>query len=186
MSEEPAKKKFYQKWWFWLIVVIIVIAAISAAAGSGDGDTSDNVESNTTQTEEDEKYYIGDTVTSGDTRVKVTDVYETNKIGFDTTEYVFLVVVARVENIGSDEHIYSSSDFLLKNGNLEYQVHSAGLYLEDGFWLTLSLGPGIAYTVSFVYEIPRSYVYGNYCFEVDEGLLAPAQKIYLTSTDQNA
>ncbi len=182
MDEGQTKKKFYQKWWFWLIVIIVIAAVIGAAAGGGGSDTDDNTPPPTT---ENDKHYIGDTVTTGDTRVRVLNVYETTQIGFDTTDYIFLVVVARVENLGSNERAYSSSDFVLKNGDLQYEVDSAGIYLDDGFWLTLTLGPGIADTVSFVYEIPRSYQYGNYYFEVDEGFLAVAQKIYLTAPNQN-
>ena len=122
---------------------------------------------------------------TGDTRVRVNRVYETTKIGLEETDYVFLVIEARVENLSTREKFYTSSNFYLRNGKLTYEAHSAGIYLENGFWASLTLGPGLSATTLFVYEIPRSYIYGDYYFEVDDGFLSEAVKIYLPDKNDN-
>ena len=153
-----------------------------------DTDTEEDEEGDgatTTEPVDDHVGHIGDVLTTGDTRVCVNRVYETTEIGLEETDYVFLVIEARVENLSTREKFYTSSNFYLRNGKLTYEAHSSGIYLENGFWASLTLGPGLSATTLFVYEIPRSYIYGDYYFEVDDGFLSEAVKIYLLDKNDN-
>lgn len=152
-----------------------------------DTDTEEDEEGGgaTTEPVDDHVGHIGDVLITGDTRVRVNRVYETTKIGLEETDYVFLVIEARVENLSTREKFYTSSNFYLRNGKLTYEAHSSGIYLENGFWASLTLGPGLSATTLFVYEIPRSYIYGDYYFEVDDGFLSEAVKIYLLDKNDN-
>lgn len=187
MTEETSKKKFYQKWWFWLIIAIVLLAVIGSAIGGGanDGNTDNGSpdEDNAATDVEDQtpqKYYVGDTVSSGNMYVKINSVTETKKIGYSyETEYVFLIVNLRVENRNRSEAYYDSSNFILKNGSISYEPNTAGLAVENGFWLNLTVGAGISKEINIVYEIPASYTTADYYLEIDEGLFSAAEKIYL-------
>ena len=185
-SKANQSKKFYQKWWFWLIIAIVVLAAIGSVAGgtSASDETQQTTDGNgTTQgSDKEERYYVGDTVSSGDLYVTINSVRETNYInglGGVSTENVFLILSVKLENRGNKEDYYDSSCFYLKNDGKTYEPSSAGFNLTNGFWLGVDIGAGITKNVDLVYEIPRSYVYDNYYLEVDEGILSAAAKIYL-------
>ncbi len=180
MEENAPKKKIYQKWWFWLIAIIIILAVIGAIAGGSNSDTTDKTDDTSDKKPTEQVWHVGDTVTSGNLRACVKQVSETNEIGgLYSTEYVFLLLNVRIENIGTREQYYTSSNFYLKNGSVTYEVHTAGIAVENGFWAAETLGPGLGKDIVLVYEIPRTYKSGNYYLEVDEGILAPAVKIYL-------
>lgn len=180
MEENATKKKIYQKWWFWLIAVIVILAVIGAIAGGGTGSDTDKNSDDPGKHTSEQVYRIGDTVTSGNLRVCVNQVNETKEIGgLYSTDYVFLLLSVRIENIGTREQYYTSSNFYLKNGSVTYEVHTAGIAIENGFWAAETLGPGLGKDIVLVYEIPRTYTSGDYYLEVDEGILAPAVKIYL-------
>ena len=134
MEENAPKKKIYQKWWFWLIVIIIILAVIGAIAGGSNSDTTDKTDDTSDKKPTEQVWHVGDTVTSGNLRACVKQVSETNEIGgLYSTEYVFLLLNVRIENIGTSEQYYTSSNFYLKNGSVTYEVHTAGIAVENGF-----------------------------------------------------
>ena len=181
MAEE-ASKKFYQKWWFWLIVAIVVLAVIGSVISGGTSSENQSKDNPSTDVGEqpEQRYHIGDTVSSGNMYVRINNVTETGNIGYlYETEYVFLIINLRVENRGNSEAYYSSSNFILKNGTASYEPNTAGVALENGFWLNLTVGAGISKEINLVYEIPASYTTGDYYLEIDEGILSAASEIYL-------
>lgn len=189
-KKDNKSKAFYQKWWFWLIIALVVLAAIgSVAGGSGaSNETQQTTDGNgTTQgSDKEERYYIGDTVSSGDLYVTINSVRESKYVNGVTTDNLFIILSITVENRGNKSDSYKQDCFKLKNGDAVYEISNVGIYLPDGYWLQLEVGPGLKRNTELVYEIPRSYVYDNYYLEVKEGWLSSSAKVYLikpTSTE---
>lgn len=172
-KKDNKSKAFYQKWWFWLIIALVVLAAIGSVAGGA-----------STEEEEEEpkteiKYYVGDTVSSGDLYVTVNDIRETNYVNGVTTDNLYIILDVTIENRGNKSATYKQDCFILKNGDRTYEICNDGIYLPDGYWLQIEVGAGLKRNTALVYEIPRSYVYDNYYLEVKEGWLSSSAKVYL-------
>lgn len=153
-----------------------------AAIGSVAGGASTEEEEEEPKTEI--KYYVGDTVSSGDLYVTVNDIRETNYVNGVTTDNLYIILDVTIENRGNKSATYKQDCFILKNGDRTYEICNAGIYLPDGYWLQLEVGPGLKRNTELVYEIPRSYVYDNYYLEVVEGFLSAAAKIYLLNESE--
>lgn len=180
-SKANQSKKFYQKWWFWLIIAIVVLAAIGSVAGG----TSATDGNGTTQgSDKEEKYYVGDTVSSGNLYVTINSVRESKYVNGVTTDNLFIILSITVENRGNKSDSYKQNCFKLKNGDAVYEISNVGINLPNGYWLQLEVGPGLKRNTELVYEIPRSYVYDNYYLEVVEGFLSAAAKIYLLNESE--
>lgn len=166
----------------------MVLAIIGSVAGgtSASDETEQTTDGNgTTQgSDKEEKYYVGDTVSSGNLYVTINSVRESKYVNGVTTDNLFIILSVTVENRGNKSDSYKQDCFKLKNGDAVYEISNAGIYLPDGYWLQLEVGPGLKRNTELVYEIPRSYVYDNYYLEVDEGIWSAAAKIYLSNESE--
>ena len=121
----------------------------------------------------DGKRTAGQYVLNSSVKVTVRDLDKLSQV-IDNT------VKAGVTNIDSEERTFTAENFRLCNGTRKYEVSDAGLYVDDGFWLLVKLGSGFEEKVVFVFEIPSSYINGDYYFEFGDSEQGAVAKIYLT------
>lgn len=178
-QNEPEKKpkvKIYKKWWFWvaIVVVAIIIGVVAGTSGDSGSDTPDtNNDSVTTQSPDTSgkkevaaKKYIGDTITVGDFKITLNETYNTTTLGSEYlnkhTQNNYVVIQVILINISGSEKTVTDSDFTLKNGNARYEVSTDATYLDDGFWLSESIGSGITKSFYLVFETPQENIGGKY------------------------
>lgn len=147
------------------LLILVSIMTVSTACFFDFGDYEDD----------GKRYQIGEAAVTGSTQVTVNKVFQTKKIGSYSTNYYFVTLEVTIKNLGTEEEIYVSSDFELCNGALTYEPHNSGGSVDGGFWMSLSLGPGLSTTEYFVFEIPTSYVEDDYYLEVQDGYSEPVR-----------
>lgn len=109
---------------------------------------------------------IHDTVSVNKLQFTVNSVYNTKRVG---TEYIgantsnnFAVVNITVKNNGTSEFSLLSEMMAYHIGDNTYEPNSAGIYLDDGFYVIETIGAGLSKAVSVVYEIPSNYKTSDY------------------------
>ena len=178
-KQEQPKTPFYKKWWFWLIIGLVVVGIIGSivggTAGSSSNNSGGNNSSQTTST-----YGLNQKVVVKDLEFTVTSVYDAKVLGSTTlgaqTENNFVVITLTVKNTSSSEKTLLESNFRYHSGNNEYEVHSGSIYLDNGFYVTQSIGAGISKTIKVAYEIPSSYSKSDYLQVKDS---YKTEKIYM-------
>lgn len=178
------KTPVYKKWWFWVIIVVVVLAIIGGAVGAAAGgsndsaDNKDNDKNNTTN-----NFYIGDTVSSNSIDFTVTEVTNTKLLGTElfgyNTESNFIVVTVSVKNNNNDEKDILNSYVSLYKGSAKYEPHAGSVVLDNGFYITKSVGAQLTTTIVFAFETPTESTQDEYTLSVKGGSLATTQKIIL-------
>ena len=186
-NKVQAKKPVYKKWWFWLIIVLVVVAVIggiggAGASNNGNDDKGSNGNSDNNQTV-NQQAYIGDTVTSGSLNFKVNKVENTKHfgsayLGYDT-EYNFILIYVEVENNSDSEINLTTSNFELKKGDSKYESHSGAIVLDNGFWVSESVGSNMKKNIVLVYEVPDSTTESEYVLSIKGSTFATKQSIIL-------
>lgn len=113
-----------------------------------------------------QKYGFGDTVKVGDFEYTVNSAYDTKHVGSaylgDDTDNNFVVVNLTVKNTGNSENELFTKMMIFHVGSYEYEPHSSGIYLNNGFYVLQSIGAGISKTVNVLYETPSEYTANDY------------------------
>ena len=165
MEENAPKRRkpAYKRWWFWFlmglatvstVIVVVVIASSGSSKSDNSGSTSTSLPAN--------QYKMNETVTINEIEYTILSGYNTKEL----TTYVddgkttqnFAVLSIKMRNAGSVEKSVIEDYMLFYRGNDEYKPSSKGIYLDDGFWYSVTLGPKIEKTVKVVYEIPSEYL----------------------------
>lgn len=182
MSEQNEQNKqkvpCYKKAWFWVVIIVAVLFVIIISfAGNGSEQNQ--------QTNLGSKYYIGDSVTSGDVQFVVNSVYDTKQLGSslvgDHTDYNFIVIEITVKNNTDSEITLTSSCMTLKLGNSTYEINSGSIYLDNGFYILKDIGAGISKTFSIAYEVSTESTADDYTLVVKGGSWATSKEIILKS-----
>ena len=180
-QEQKPKVPFYKKWWFWLIIGLVVVGIIgSIVGGTAGGSSSNNGNNNSSNSSQSSTYGMNQKVTVRNLEFTITGAYDTKMLGSSslgaTTENNFVVVTIVVKNISSSEITLLESNFRYYRGSNSYEAHSGGIYLDNGFYVTQSIGAGITKTIKVAYEIPSEYQKSDYVLVKDS---YKSEKIYL-------
>ena len=187
MEEKNLKKPIYKKWWFWVIIVCAFIFIVPSICSDSDDNTdnneNNNIENNETNNsnnqQQNKKYGLNDKVVVKDLEFTILNINNTKNIGGtygEDTDNNFVVVTIQIKNNStSEKHIYDNN-FVYYRSNNEYKPHSAGIYLDNGFWLNETIGAGLSKTIQVVYEIPSHYESTDYVLVQDS---YKSEKIYL-------
>ena len=186
---QKEKKPITKKWWFWVIIVVVILGIAGGIGGGAAGGNSNNSSENGgtvnnssenggTVNNQKVEYKLNDTVTVGDLQYTISSPYNTVKVGTlgTVTQNNYVVVTVTIKNNGSSEKYISDSNFKYCRENNKYNTHNDGIYLENGFWLNVTIGAGITKTIQVVYEIPSEYVSTDY-IQVKDGF--KTEKIYM-------
>lgn len=111
-------------------------------------------------------YGFGDTVKVGDFEYTVNSASNATHVGSayvgDDTDNNFVIVNITVKNVGNSENDLLTKMMIYHVGNNEYEPHSSGIYLDNGFYVLQSIGAGISKTVNVLYETPSQYTASDY------------------------
>ena len=181
-QNQAEKKAFYKKWWFWLIIGVVVVGIIGIIVGGTAGSSSNsgtNSGGNSSQTST--TYGMNETVTVGDLEYKVTNAYDTIKVGTlgDVTSNNYVVITLTIKNNSSYEKTFTSSSFTYYRGSNKYEPSTQALYLNGAtnpFVAIETLGAGLTKTITVVYEIPSAHVATDY-LQVEDSFRT--EKIYM-------
>ena len=179
------RKPVYKKWWFWMLMglatvaTVIVIVAVSSS-GSSNG-SSNSGSTNTSQVGPSaQEYKMNDTVTINDFEFTVLGGHNTKEVSKyvddGKTTQNFSVISIKIRNMASDERSVTESYMPLYRGEDKYNPSTKGIYLDNGFWYSVSLGPKIEKTVDVVYEMPSEFLPTDY-IEFNYGF--SSAKVYL-------
>ena len=134
--------------------MLVGCTPLTDASGSGNGGGSLKT------------YGFGDTVKVGDFEYTVNSASNTTHVGSaylgDDTENNFVIVNITVKNVGSSENNLLTKMMIYHVGNSEYEPHSSGIYLDNGFYVLQSIGAGLIKTVNVLYETPSQYTASDY------------------------
>ena len=163
-----------KKWWFWVIIGVVVVGTIGIVAGTS------KTSSGTTNKTENKTYGLNETVTVNDLVFKIESVYDTKQVGSqyvgESTENNFAVVTFEVKNLANSEKTVMSENFKYYRGSSVYEASSAGIYLDEGFYVLKEIGSGLSKKFSVVYEIPTSHESSDYILVKDS---YKTEKIFL-------
>ena len=130
-------------------------------------------------------YEISDKVTVGSLQYVVESVEDTDFIGNailnKTTDYNFAIVSMTVYNMSTSEISLYTDMIAYHIGENVYEPNSAGMYVEDGFYVLLSIGAKLRKHINIVYEVLRKHTAGDY-LEVFSQNKTESAKIYLRET----
>ena len=134
-------------------------------------------------------YGFGDVVKVGDIEYTALSARNTKSIGSEylgeTTSNNFVIVNLRVRNVGNKELSLFSSMMIYTIRNSEYEPHTAGIYLDNGFYVIMSIGSGISKTIDVVYEIPSNYSESDYLSVKASSYSSSTKKIYMRRIQPN-
>ena len=178
---EP-KKPIYKKWWFWLAIVFLFIGfqtsifdLVSDIFNPELVTIGESSQKNTNST-----YSLCQTVIVGDLECMITDIYDTNYVGGTysgkTTDYNYVIVTVKIKNNSAKEKRIYSSNFYYYQGENRYEDDTVGLYLDNGFWSSESIGAKMSKTFQIVYEVPSKHKATDYILISDSFQSA---KVYL-------
>jgi len=178
MSEQTrAKKSVFKKWWFWAIIIVVVVVIIAVSSSMAGGESGGG--------KTPAKNYINDTVTAGKISAKVTQVEDTKQIGTaflgSTTEDNFILIYITITHTGSSEVSLTSSSFELYKGTAKYSTHTAGLYLENGFWVLLEIGAGLTKSTIVVFETPSEHTADEYELKISQSIYSARVVLKISS-----
>ena len=168
------------------VIVIVVIGSGGSSNGSSSNtsQTSPSAQessSNTSQTSPSaQEYKMNDTVTINDFEFTVVSGYNTKEVSKyvddGKTTQNFSVISIKIRNIASSERSVTEDYMPLYRGNDKYNPSTKGIYLDNGFWYSISLGPKIEKTVDVVYEMPSEFLATDY---IDFNYGFSSAKVYL-------
>ena len=137
----------------------------------------------------DTKYGFGDTITIGDFSYTLNSASNTKQVGSsllgDKTDFNFVICNLTVKNVGKTENTLYSQMMILHYDDYEYEPHSSGIYLENGFYALEAIGAGISRTFNVLYETPEEFFDTWYLELKTSTYSSKSGKIYLTN-DPNA
>lgn len=99
-------------------------------------------------------------------------------IGSDTANN-YVVLNMTVKNVGSSETRLYDEMMVYHSGSHEYKPSSDGAYLDDGYWLTVTINPGLVQRFEVVFEIPQSYSTSDYLEVKASSYSYDTAKIYM-------
>ena len=111
--------------------------------------------------------FLNEPIQNGGIEYKVTNVYNTKRIGseylYTETENNFVVLSMTVKNITNEEVVVFDDMLLYIIGENTYKVSSTGgMYLDNGFYFSQSVGAGLTKSFDVAYEIPEEYKETDY------------------------
>lgn len=153
---------------FLLIVIVLLIIGAAGMAGGDDEEPTKNqtnedvVETSQTKKKtpkaEEKVYKIGDKLTVGDVRYKVTNVSTSKKVG---SRYLnakaqgrFLIISIQITNKGDEALTVSDSFFKLINGKKTYEVSNDTIYADDSIILK-EINPDITLKGKIIFDVPE-------------------------------
>ena len=132
------------------------------------------------------QYGFGDKVSCGDFEYVVNSATNRKRIGSSLlgkeTENNFVIVNFTVKNTSSSEKNLYSSMMTYHIGENEYEVNSAGVYLDSGFTSLEDIGAQMSKTLEAVYEIPNEYSNNDYLLIKASAYSSKSVKIYMKTT----
>lgn len=84
----------------------------------------------------------------------------------ENTQNNFVVISLTIKNTGNREITLTESNFVLYKNKVKYNVHTASIYLDDGFYVAETIGAGNTCTIQLVYEVPDLSANGGYTLKV--------------------
>lgn len=170
---KPKKKPVYKKWWFWLVMLWVLGAFIGMIVGiaGSDSDSSDTSENQKEVEEEvvDTNIYIGEQVkNNSNVYYKVTNVQNTNKIGYNSTSNNYVVVTIQIYNARNSSWNQNPLNCKLIKGSQEYEYNSATFYLDYGMTGLTEINPGISKTMQIAFETPTTTLQDEYKIELSD------------------
>lgn len=160
-----------------LLLPIFVLCGCTTNATSSS--TSNEIET----TAHSKQYGFGDSVKVGGVVFQLNNATNTDQVGTEyigaKTEYNFVILNISVKNVGKKEISLLGSMMTLQNGDKTYEPNSAGIYLDDGFYVIETIGPDISKTVNVLYEIPAEYTPDYYLLVKESSYSFLTEKIYL-------
>lgn len=175
------KKSIFKKWWFWIIVAVIAIAAISSGGNNENPRIVDSNSQETTQTETETIYKVGDTLATNKFEIKITDVKTATHVGgeyFNTEPSdggIYVIVEWECKNI-SDSPVSAfgcPSIKLVDKNNVKYDsdINATSYYATEvnlDRKILSDLNPGINVKDAQVFEISEdAYNAGGFSVLVD-------------------
>ena len=180
-QDQTSKKPIYKKWWFWLIIGVVVLGIIGSIIGGTAGSSTNSGTNSGGNSSQTKTYGMNETVTVGDLQYKITNVYDTVKVGSlgETTSNNYVVITLVIKNNSSSEKSLTSSYFTYCRGNNKYEPSTQAMYLNSStnpFLALEKVGAGISKTITVVYEIPSEHASTDY-LQVKDSF--KTEKIYM-------
>lgn len=180
------RKPAYKRWWFWLlmgIATIVVASIIIGVAANSNNNSGGGNSQQTTTTPAKTGYGFRDIVTVGDVQFTLNNALDTKQIGSDLlgykTDYNFVILSLNIKNNSSKELDVLSGMMKYHIGSSVYETHAAGIYLDDGFYVSKQIGAGMSKTINVVFEIPSEYKSTDYLEVKDSTYSYKSANIYL-------
>lgn len=169
VTQTPAPKRrkpAYKRWWFWFLMGLATVTTIIIIVVAASGGSSNNGSSSNQTSQPAVQYKMNDTVTVNEIEYTILSGYNTKEVSIyvddGKTTQNFAVLSIKMKNTGSVEKSVIEDYMLFYRGTDQYKPSSKGIYLDDGFWYSVTLGPKIEKTVKVVYEIPSEYQSTDY------------------------
>ena len=160
--------------------ILLLIPAMMFLSGCvfSNSDTGEGSSNNSSKT-----YGFGDTVTVGDFEYKVNNASNTKHVGSEylgaDTDNNFVIVNLTVKNVGKSEQDLMGKMMTYHIGDSEYEPHSGGIYLDNGFYVLQSIGSGISKTIDVLYETPKEFSSSDYLLVKASSYSSKSAKIYM-------
>ena len=162
-----------------LFLISSALVLLTGCASSSEN----NVINNASSEEEIQSYKIGDTVKVGNYEITVNSATNSKEVGSEylrtKTENNFVTLNVKLKNCDKSELTIYGSMIVYHIGESQYEPAGAGIYLDNGFYYSYSIGAGLIKTIDIVYEIPSNFSPNDYLEAKETSRSSKGLRIYL-------